>query len=278
MKEILREVLAGRPPHEASHVMREYLQTSVLEKLQAAGAMRTLAFVGGTALRVLYGMQRYSEDLDFTLTDRAGGYDLPKYAQKVVAGLRREGFPAEGDVRTRGVVHAARLRFPGLPYELEVSPQRTASLMIKLEVDTQPPDGALLDVSVVRSHGYLLQLQHHDRASLLAGKLHAVLTRSYAKGRDLYDLVWYLSDRTWPDPNLTLLNNALQQTGWSGPALTTSSWRAAVQRRIRGLDWEKVRADVGWLLVRPSELERLDKATLMSLLKPRPAGSSYSRR
>lgn len=61
-----------------------------------------------------------------------------------------------------------------------------------------------------------LRLHHHDRAALLAGKLHALLQRPYTKGRDLYDLIWYLSDSAWPAPNLTLLNAALRQTGWGG--------------------------------------------------------------
>lgn len=61
----------------------------------------------------------------------------------------------------------------------------------------------------------MLNLLHYDKSSLLAGKLHAVLTRKYTKGRDLYDLMWYLSDPTWPAPNLIQLNNALKQTGWN---------------------------------------------------------------
>ena len=64
-----------------------------------------------------------------------------------------------------------------------------------------------------------LPIQHHDKASLLAGKLHAILQRPYAKGRDLYDLLWYLGDPTWPPPNLTMLNHALRQTGWEGAPL-----------------------------------------------------------
>ena len=75
--------------------------------------------------------------------------------------------------------------------------------------------GPPLDTTLVRRH-VLLNLHHHDRASLLAGKLHAVLQRPFLKGRDLYDLIWYLSDKDWPDPNLVLLNNALNQTGWTG--------------------------------------------------------------
>lgn len=90
---------------------------------------------------------------------------------------------------------------------------------MKFEVDTRPPAGAGLAITLIRRH-VTLRLQHHDRASLLAGKLHAVLQRPYAKGRDLYALLWYLSDPGWPAPNLVLLNNALQQSGWPGPPLT----------------------------------------------------------
>jgi len=78
---------------------------------------------------------------------------------------------------------------------------------------------AVLATTVIRRH-VVLQLQHHDRASLLAGKLHAILQRPYLKGRDLYDLAWYLSDREWPAPNLEYLNNALLQTGWQDMAFS----------------------------------------------------------
>jgi hypothetical protein len=90
----------------------------------------------------------------------------------------------------------------------------------------------------------VLQLQHHDRASLLAGKLHALLQRPYVKGRDLYDLLWYLSDPQWPAPNLVLLNNALTQTGWTGGSLTERNWRKVVRDRLRGAAWDRAVADV----------------------------------
>jgi hypothetical protein len=114
---------------------------------------------------------------------------------------------------------------------------------VKIEVDTNPPAGAGLATTVVRRH-VVLQLQHHDRASLLAGKLHALLQRPYVKGRDLYDLLWYLSDPQWPAPNLTLLNNALTQTGWTGGSLTERNWRKAVRDRLRGVAWDRAVADV----------------------------------
>jgi hypothetical protein len=74
--------------------------------------------------------------------------------------------------------------------------------------------------------------------------LRAILQRPYLKGRDLYDLLWYISAPDWPAPNLTLLNNALTQTGWSDPALQETSWRAAVAARLRGADWPQAAADV----------------------------------
>jgi hypothetical protein len=89
-----------------------------------------------------------------------------------------------------------------------------------------------------------LHLQHHDPASLLAGKLHAVLQRTYPKGRDFYDLLWYLSGPAWPSPNLALLNNALRQTGWSGSELSDEGWRAPVLDRVQNAEWSRIVADV----------------------------------
>lgn len=83
---------------------------------------------------------------------------------------------------------------------------------------------------------------------MLAGKLHAVLQRPYTKGRDLYDLLWYLSDRSWPAPNLILLNNALRQTGWPGPELDQLNWRLVLADRLQRLQWDRAVDDVRPLL------------------------------
>ena len=104
-------------------------------------------------------------------------------------------------------------------------------------------EGASLTTSVVRRF-IVLQLQHHDKASLLSGKLHAILQRPYPKGRDLYDLLWYLSDPTWPEPNLVMLNNALAQTNWQGGLVVKDNWKELVRTRLRSLDWNTVVNDV----------------------------------
>ena len=112
-----------------------------------------------------------------------------------------------------------------------------------------------------------MNLQHYDKGSLLAGKLHALLTRKYVKGRDVYDLMWYLSDITWPEPNFLLLNNALKQTGWSGPEMTGANWRKETTLRVSRYDWDKVIADVRPFIERQEELKMLTKQHLIKLLK-----------
>lgn len=244
MKDYLVEIVRRAPtPAQGRNLAREYLQANILTALQRSGAMIPLAFHGGTALRFLYAHRRYSEDLDFALEGDRKAYDFRRYLKEIRAELVPQGYPVELKVSDSKTVHSAFIRFPGLLYELGLSAQQGEVLAIKLEVDTNPPAGAGLATSVVNRF-ILLQLQHHDQASLLSGKLHAVLQRPFAKGRDMYDLLWYLSNPSWPPPNLVLLNHALAQTGWTGGELTESSWRGAVHERLRSLDWKAVQADV----------------------------------
>ena len=106
----------------------------------------------------------------------------------------------------------------------------------------------------------------YDQGSLLAGKLHAVLTRKYTKGRDLYDLMWYLASPDWPPPNLHLLNHALCQTGWQGDELTGHSWRQAVLAHLQAVDWKQARDDVAPFLERTRELDLITLETFEGLL------------
>ncbi len=244
MKEYLAELVRQAPsPLQGRNTAREYLQARILAALQRAGAMIPLAFHGGTALRFLYAHGRYSEDLDFALEGERSSYNFRGYLQAIRSELTPEGYPIELKVSDQKTVHSAFVRFPGLLYEIGLSGQRSEVLAVKLEVDTNPPAGAGLATTVVRRF-VLLQLQHHDKASLLAGKLHAILQRAYTKGRDIYDLLWYLSDPSWPPPNLVLLNNALAQTGWQGGILNDTNWQGHVRERLRGLDWKSIQADV----------------------------------
>ena len=267
MKEHLAELVRAAPsPAHGRNVAREYLQARILGSLQRAGAMIPLAFHGGTALRFLYASPRYSEDLDFALERARSQYDLRAYLRAIQSEFTHEGYAVELKVSDRKVVHSAFVRFPGLLHELGLSPHRSEVLAVKVEVDTNAPAGAELATTVVRRH-VTLQLQHHDRASLLAGKLQAILQRPYLKGRDIYDLLWYLGDPDWPAPNLTLLDNALQQTGGTGPSPTAHNWREMVRHRVQTLAWDRVVTDVSPFLESSTELALLTLENVMRVLE-----------
>lgn len=266
MKEYLAQIVqtAAEPLH-GRHLVREYLQARILGSLQRSGAMAPLAFHGGTSLRFLYQIPRYSEDLDFALEQAPERYDFRAYLKAIQATFTAESYLVELQVNDRRVVHSAFVRFPGLLHELKLSPHPTEVFSIKLEIDTNPPRGAVLETTIVRRYE-IVHLQHHDRASLLAGKLHAILQRPYAKGRDLYDLLWYLSSPAWPAPNLTLLNNALQQTGWNGDRITVENWREIVKQRLSQLDWETAVAEARPFMVETGSASLLTSENVFRLL------------
>lgn len=267
MKDDLRDLLRGSAsPTEARNRLREALQARLLASLQRAGAMVPLAFQGGTALRFLYSIRRYSEDLDFALERPERGYDFRSWLQKAKSDFVREGFEVEIKASDQRIVHSAFVSIPGLLADLGLSPHRGEKVSIKVEIDTRPPEGATLETTVVRRHE-TLRLQHHDKGSLLAGKLHAILQRPYPKGRDIYDLIWYLSERSWPAPNLDLLNNALRQSGWSSDSLTPETWRAPVAAKISDLDWDRVTVDVRPFLERAGEIDLVTRENALKLLE-----------
>ena len=244
MKDYLADLVRQTTsPLEGKNLAMEYLQARILGSLQRSGAMIPLAFHGGTALRFLYSHGRYSEDLDFALEGNRQSYDFRSFLQSIRSELTPEGYLVELKVNDQRTVHSAFIRFPGLLFELGLSPQRSEKLAVKIEVDTNPPQGAGLATTVIRRF-IVLQLHHHDKASLLSGKLHAILQRPYSKGRDIYDLLWFLSDSTWPQPNLVLLNNALAQTHWDGGTLTENNWKEKVNISLERLNWNDIVNDV----------------------------------
>lgn len=266
MKGELRDLLRGSAsPTESRNRLRESLQARILASFQRGGAMIPLTFQGGTALRFLYSIRRYSEDLDFALERPDRGYDFRSYLKRVQGDLKQEGFEVEVKVNDQRVVHSAFVSFPGLLFDLGASPHGNEKLSVKVEVDTRPPAGAVLATTLVRRH-FTLQLQHHDKASLLAGKLHAILQRPYPKGRDIYDLIWYLGDRSWPSPNLVLLNNALRQSGWAHGELGEATWRGYVAEKIRDIDWDRVLADVRPFLEDAGEVGVITRENALRLL------------
>lgn len=262
IEQLLRDAAS---PIAGRNMVREYLQARILESLQRAGAMVPLAFHGGTALRFLYAMPRYSEDLDFALEEPDDRYDFRTYLKVIQDEFVKEGYQVGIKVDDKKAMNTAFVRFNHLLYEFGLSAERDEVMAVKLEVDTHPPHGAGLGITLIRRH-VTIRLQHHDRSSLLSGKLHAFFQRRYVKGRDLYDLMWYLSDPEWPNPNFILLQNGLEQTGWEGPIPNEKNWRYILCTQLDRIDWQKCASDVAPFLERSTETALLTKENFERLL------------
>ncbi len=249
------------------NVLREYLQACTLRSLHESRAFECLSFVGGTALRFLYDLPRYSEDLDFSL-EISEGYKPREWLEKLDRDLRYQGFDLDMVWNDRKTVHTAWIRFPALLMDAGIIARPEQKLSIKLEIDTKPPTGAVTLTKLVNRY-VLFSVRHHDLPSLMAGKVHALLTRPYVKGRDWYDLVWYRSRRPPIEPNAVLLAAALDQTATiAGDAAIESTvhWRHLVAKRASGLDFQKVSADVSPFLEHPSDAALLSPENIADLL------------
>ncbi|MDO8880313.1 MAG: nucleotidyl transferase AbiEii/AbiGii toxin family protein [Coriobacteriia bacterium] len=267
MRERALEIAAQRPRAlDGRNLLREYLQSRILGALQEAGAMVPLAFMGGTALRFLYRQPRFSEDLDFTLERAADDFSFSSLAERVVRQLEREGYELNARVGDTGAVVRAWFAFGGLLADAGLSPHADEVLKVLLEVDTRPPAGAVLEVSVVDRFGPL-RLQHHDLSSLYAGKITAVLARPYTKGRDLYDLMWYLTRTPSIEPNAVLLTNSLTQVAPDVVAEAEADWRTAVRARLARVDWYDARRDLASFLEQSRDVDLIEAATFEQLLQ-----------
>lgn len=226
--------------------------------------MVPLAFMEGNALRFLYRQPRFSEALDLTLEGNGTAFDFEQLAEKVKRQLEREGYNVTASMRQVRTIVRVSFGFAGLLLAAGISPHEGASLKILLEVNTNPPAGATLAVSVVDRFGPL-RLQHHDLLSLFAGKIAAVIARPYTKGRVLYDLVWHLTREPRIEPNQVLLANALQQTA-SQAVACRGRLRESLRLRLETVDWVDARRDVERFLKQPRGLEVVEPDTFRQLL------------
>jgi len=250
-------------PTDRLNLLREYLQACVLRSLHESEAFRCISFVGGTALRFLFELPRFSEDLDFSV-ENPTGYTPVKWMEKIKRDMSLAGFDVTVKWNDRAAVHVAWIRIGGILRDAGISDMTEQKLSIKLEVDTRPPAGAVLERRLVNRH-LLFALQYHNLPSLMAGKVHALITRSYPKGRDWYDLAWYRAKSPPISPNLILLQAALDQTQGVG-AFRAEGWKAHVRARLELLTDEELERDAAPFLERREDVEMLSIENLRSVL------------
>lgn len=266
MKDHLLQIVRSEPVAGRENLAREYLQVYLLRLIHDAGAMSGLAFVGGTALRLLHRLPRFSEELDFS----GGPKDPAALFARLLRRLQESGYQVGlRRTRTKREVASAFFRFEGLPKDVGTMPDPRLALSIRIEFDRRPPAGAGIETTLIQRF-FPVMLRHHDLPSMFAGKLHAILARPYAKGRDWFDLVWYLTEHRGIEPNVALLNNALSQTGHPVP----DNWRAGITDRLRSLRWPEVVRDLLPFVERQGDLTVLSPEAIAGLLAPRVAGSS----
>ncbi|MBN1424028.1 nucleotidyl transferase AbiEii/AbiGii toxin family protein [Candidatus Fermentibacteria bacterium] len=259
---MIADVLVGRvqdsrPQNalEQENVLAELLQQFILASLSRAGLFSRAVFHGGSCLRVLYGLNRFSEDLDFLTRSFDPGFEWAPYVAHLSQDLADEGFAVECRDRLsdRLVVKKAMVKvvIEGFSARRELpfprQPRRT--IHIKLEVDANPPGGSLPETRYI-TFPSIASTTSHTLPSGFALKSHALLCRPYTKGRDWYDFLWCVSKRVRPD--LGLLQNALEQEGpWAGTQVDiTWEWYLATMReRIMNVDWDAARADVSRFIV-----------------------------
>ena len=250
---------------ERRNALRDYLQHVLLRVLFDARLLGELVFHGGTALRMLHDLARFSEDLDFHTSAAVNSFDLADKVEELTAKIESNGYRVETRLRPQDNVQSCMFRFPDLLRDCDLSDRAEEKLRVKLEVDRNPPAGFATERSAV-DRFFPFVVVHHDRPTFVAGKLHAILQRPFAKGRDFYDLGFYL--RRWPEvaPNLGYLNAALRQTGYEGEEATASNWKELVAARLRESDWTAIERDLAPFVLRSGDLEAFEREFLLRLL------------
>ena len=247
-------------PQELINRVREYLQILILKSIYRSKHGSALSFMGGTCLRICYDLKRYSEDLDFTLDKKTDGYSFSKMVATITKDLEATGFRIETTVNDEATVQKAFLRFSDLLQLFGFSNRKNQKLHIKLEVDTNAVKihDDQRESFFVAKYNELFPILKHRKDTLFAGKILAILSRTYAKGRDYYDLIWYLREKVAID--MDYLQNGIAQTNERGVVPTPIPQFDSTQmlfdhltEQISRIDTTVILRDVGKFLEDPSE-------------------------
>ena len=260
MNPILEQMLKSHEIYSSQsriNSIKEVVQEVVLYGLSRAGFFKSCAFYGGTALRIFHGLDRFSEDLDFSLKTSDTSFDFNSYFTQLEKELKTFGlkFSVETKVKANdSVVKSAFVKGNTLEHLVLFNMNDVSEgiigpkdlIKIKFEVDTNPPENASFEVKYqLLPVPYEITL--YDLPSLFAGKVHAVLARSWenrVKGRDLYDFIFYIS-RGVP-LNVKHLEARLKQTKHLDfdKTLTLDETRLLLVERFKQIDYAQAKLDV----------------------------------
>ena len=254
-------------PNDFENALKEIIQEITLVGLARANFFDKAAFYGGTALRIFYGLPRFSEDLDFTLLKTQPDFSLKSYFSSVIEVLQSFGFETAIDevkkskdrkiesvfLKANTKIHLLKIRSAKA---IAQKVQSNKTMHVKFEVDIFPPLGFDTEVKTLLPP-ITTAIRVLKPSSLFAEKIHAVLFRSWKqriKGRDFYDILWYIGQ------NIPLKLGYLEQkmkdakTDDSIHKLHPNDVMELLEKKIKSIDWENARQDVVHFLKDPKEV------------------------
>jgi len=226
------------------NILREYLQYKILEIIFASEFAAKLSFLGGTALRIVYGNTRFSEDLDF---DNFGlqGDEFDALAQKVRAGLEAQGLQVEVDTVAKGA-YRCNIRLPGILFANALSPHQSEKILI--QVDSAAHEFSYRpDKKIINKFDVFAEIFVTPMDILLAQKLYAAVNRKRAKGRDFFDIIFLLS---MAKPNYAYLEQKIQ-------VRTGQELKAKLQASLKEIDFTGIVKDVEPFLFNPKDSKKI---------------------
>lgn len=258
MSEIVKRWLKKYHPitkDDYTNALKEIIQEIALEGLARAKFFEKAAFYGGTCLRIVHQLNRFSEDLDFSLLDPDPSFKLEPYLNAIEVHLQSYGFDVEVIKKEKKEATSIASAFVkantkenlirvGFSSKERARLHVEEKLQIKLEVDIDPPLG--FETEMVEMHlPTLYYMRSYTLADLFAGKMSALLARSWkgrVKGRDWYDLVWYVAKKV--PLHLDHLEQRLRQIGLVDQKLSLQLFSKLYQERVENLDVEAAKKDV----------------------------------
>jgi len=251
--DLIKQRLAEFRPVDKEHelqAVKEIVQEVALCALARQDFFKHAAFMGGTCLRILHKLPRFSEDLDFVLLTPDSSFSWSSMLGLLAREFEAYDLRLEVKDRSKAdqAVKKAFLKEDSFGRVLQLTYERRKSdspkIIVKLEVDTNPPANAVHESRIVR-FPFPFSVTAHDLPSLFAGKCHALLCREYVKGRDWFDFLWYISRDV--KPNFSLLKSALMQQGpWKDQDVSPDShWlKTELHHKIDTIDWQRAQGEV----------------------------------
>ncbi|MDR1877392.1 MAG: nucleotidyl transferase AbiEii/AbiGii toxin family protein [Flavobacteriaceae bacterium] len=242
---------------EKDNATHEVTQQIALAGLYKAGFFEKAAFYGGTCLRIFHGLQRFSEDMDFSLLQADEDFRLENYFDAIITefkSLGRDVVITHKEKKTQTNVESAFLKDNTEIYNLAFSTEK--HMKIKIEVDTQPPLGFSTENKLLLLP-FSFMVRCYALSDLYAGKMYAMLFRNWksrVKGRDWYDFEWYVRN------NIALNFNHLQQraeqlNSIKAEDFTPTNFKALLKERISQTDIKMVKNDVRPFIKNPAEMD-----------------------